>query len=360
MKMNKRTGFTLIELLVVVAVIAILISVLLPALNSARKEGQSIVALNNGRQVAVAANAYTANGGFQLDGVGRAEHFPPAYLYAELDDQGRPTLRPKLREQGRSIQSDQGYVHWTWYLFGNEFTPVEAFTSPLVPNGGAPATNPGPNAEDWEPEQRNSRGLTVGAAVPEDLQAKRVAFTPNMGVMPRNKFYRGRDVDGAYERSLWATTVAPSDIAQPSSTALITEFAGLNSYRPVSEGGSGGGFEMKSERPLVPMEHLSLGGDFFGSSGARPTRSEPSFRYARLADVAPWDQVGDQGWMDSPTPWNAIGRHHPGERTAFVYIDGSGERSTIEESITNQRWGRSVYSVDGKAGIVDLEFDVTN
>lgn len=58
MDMRKQRGFTLIELLVVVAVIAILMAILMPALRAAREQGQRAACLNNLRQLTLAWIVY--------------------------------------------------------------------------------------------------------------------------------------------------------------------------------------------------------------------------------------------------------------------------------------------------------------
>jgi prepilin-type N-terminal cleavage/methylation domain-containing protein/prepilin-type processing-associated H-X9-DG protein len=57
----KRQAFTLIELLVVIAVIAVLMAILMPALNLARDQGRKMACANNLYSLALANNLYAVN-----------------------------------------------------------------------------------------------------------------------------------------------------------------------------------------------------------------------------------------------------------------------------------------------------------
>jgi prepilin-type N-terminal cleavage/methylation domain-containing protein/prepilin-type processing-associated H-X9-DG protein len=73
---DARPAFTLIELLVVVAIVALLIGLLLPALGMARGAGRSIACLSRVRDLAAATAAYSQSNG---EAIPRSQHSAGAH-----------------------------------------------------------------------------------------------------------------------------------------------------------------------------------------------------------------------------------------------------------------------------------------
>ncbi len=145
---NYRYGFTLIELLVVISIIALLVSILMPALNKARKQAKQVVCLSNHHQIGLGLTTYAVNhdGKLPANPGGGGNGSPYAYVKNGgnnlasdiLDYVGDSTkiflcpLAPKeAAEPDPTIDpgSITGSLNWNFYYMGNYKTT--GYTSPV-------------------------------------------------------------------------------------------------------------------------------------------------------------------------------------------------------------------------------------
>ena len=86
---KRKTGFTLIELLVVISIIALLLSILVPALRRAREQAKSVVCLSNLRQQGLTMALYIEdNDGYYSRSITHSYNFGRVSVFELLEPYG--------------------------------------------------------------------------------------------------------------------------------------------------------------------------------------------------------------------------------------------------------------------------------
>jgi prepilin-type N-terminal cleavage/methylation domain-containing protein/prepilin-type processing-associated H-X9-DG protein len=321
-------AFTLVELLVVIGIIALLISILLPALSKARESANAVKCAANLRSIGQGMAGYVAE---------YRQTFPAAYMY----------VGQKTSAYGPGVTDDsQGYVHWSSFLYGGKpgantdaatyqtTTGWDMFTCPSIERGGLPPTNPAAgNFDD---------GQEADAPGQIDQQAPRLAYTVNAAICPRNKFYVGfQGARRAYQ------FVRAGSIKNAAETILATEWN--NDWRVIAAAGRANpdAQACKSHRPVHGFK--SAGGVFDMETVGANLGGGISIYRCDKNDVSA-DTPKPGGAIASLLDW--IGRNHgtgkvSERKTNFLYVDGHVETKHVRETVEPTfQWGQTYYSLN--------------
>jgi prepilin-type N-terminal cleavage/methylation domain-containing protein/prepilin-type processing-associated H-X9-DG protein len=350
---NRIKGFTLVELLVVIGIIALLISILLPALGKAREAANAIKCSSNLHAIGQGVAIYiTENKG----AIPASNWYYGLSLANGIQTPTTPT---------------QGYVHWSALIFaggkhlGNvpDIATVDPvylsnagwgmFQCPSLDNGGLPPANTFTGNNDAGFSNEAGPGVV-------DLQAPRLAYMLNEELTPRSRLTAQQMSVGNYPYH-W---VRAGSVRDSGSTILATEMWGYQSI-VATKSQIGGGSVSNSRRPVSGIS-ASLSGISGGADKAYTTSNPYAFVAATPANLQPDPATYYIANSPVSTPPDCsldfVGRNHGGRRLGsvagdtrpgwdlrksnFLYLDGHVEPKHVTETIyPKNQWGAQFYSL---------------
>lgn len=380
--LHRGAAFTLVELLVSISIIALLISLLLPAMQRARDSASTLRCAANLRSIGQGLIGYAADNNGYL---------PTAWSF-----QGT-TVNATTQIQTPTV-AVYGYVHWSSFILGA--VGQDAFTCPTLTLGGFPACDPIPgNFDNGQTIDTSDNGsMPIPSGVPgygtaavtgvdgngvsqtyyPDQQSKRCAYSLNEGLCGTSVWCIGFQPGSAPNAAVRVTRlITIGQVTNASGTILATEFvnewgivSGVNRATPPSKCKSYRAIEPwrseqnisnydPSDLPYLPtsanLRHTNSG-DLWqiqnGSNGA-----------TQSLDIVADYQAGNYSYLGTgQTRLDFVGRNHgygvtaSDRKTNFVYCDGHVETKSILQTIPKVtdlpgaagnvwEWGAQPYSI---------------
>lgn len=191
----RRRGFTLIELLCVILVIAVLASLILPAVQSARESARRTQCVNNLKQLGLALHNYHERAESFPMGAGGGLYDPPKQYHAVLNLGVLVALLPDLGQA-----PVYNAFNLSWGCEDDTSTPayqvqrtaqtaqIATFVCPSDPNAGRPNHNGTTNTNSYHGSLGTTTNLTESAA-----DAASLADWPTTGLFAFQRSYAARD-----------------------------------------------------------------------------------------------------------------------------------------------------------------------
>lgn len=270
-------GFTLIELLVAIAIIALLISILLPSLGAARRTARNVICQNNLRQVAIAQNGYASTNKDWLAGS------PSTSGYAAA---GSPNASGPYNG-GQTIKTVEP-------VFNGVSTQSYDWMGPLLSDIGQRGPGEGLSSDKLSGQQGDR------------VRADRMNWYTRVNSFqcPENNF----------EAKPWAGGSSPPDyfpVQRMYSYSMCTQFLSTVDKPVLGTGQANGQPRIADRGGFVPMfsrigtpsqKGMVFDGHRYANAGATTDDNVPDYDYAinatmggAFSDVGPWWRSGGDG-----------------------------------------------------------------